>query len=1051
MGVFALFCSAAPAFGAASVPQWTVTAVSMPTNFNPGDETGDDTYRVTVTNTGAANSNGSPISIADQLPAGLSLAAAGASGEDQLTHKPLSCTALTCTYSGTVVPEDSLTVAIPVNIEADESTSVTNKVTASGGGGAEATMRTPTAISPSAAEFGIAPGGASTALSSLQAGAHADLTSAIDFDTISAMGVTAGDPKDATVELPPGFAGDLPDTPSCPPALFSHEECPIATQVGVATLNVNLGSGPISAAEPLYHLEPGPGEVAKVGFHAIAFNVVGDVTLLPGGSGLQTSIRNIPGSSAQLDGVSFTVWGVPADPLHNTMRWNPTSGEFGASSEAAPAAYFTNPTSCSSEALRATISVDSWEHPTPGPPTEMFFGPLEGCQRLVIEPTLSAQPSTTAASSATGLGLNLFLPQTYQHPEGLATPEIESVGVEMPEGVSLNPSAGAGLGACTPAQYAQETLEVESDVGCPSNSRVGTVRIKSPALAEEATGALFLAQPFENPSDSLLALFLVARIPDRGVLVKAAGEITPDPASGRLMTTFAGLPQVPFSDLSLSFRQGATSPLISPPRCGEFSVRASFTPSSDPASPVSVAAPFQISEGSGGGACPAAGPAPFHPRVSAGTLNNNAGVYSTLFQEMSRDDGEGEITHFMTQYPRGLAAKLAGVPFCPNAAIEAARALTAAAEEASPSCPPASQIGHTLVGAGVGSVLSWVPGRLYLAGPYDGAQLSVVAITAARVGPFDLGTVAIRTALRIDPETGRATVGSSPSAPFPQIIDGIPLHIRDVQVFVDRPEFIINPTSCEPFSIGWNLTGAGAGPPSTLEDVSSTAADPFQVAGCAALPFAPRLSFNVRGGTHRDDHPSFSSTLSASSGEANVAEVEVTLPRTEFIDQSNLKNVCTRVEFSEGSVPGEKCPSNSVYGHTTAISPLLSEPLEGSVYLRSSDHTLPDLVISLHNSEIEIVLDGHVDSVHGHIRNTFEAIPDAPVSSVTLTMPGGSSGLLVNAGNLCDSSERTMVRFTAQNGKTETTSKRFMPPSCAKQAKRIRRAHKADASSPAGG
>ncbi len=913
-------------------------------------------------------------------------------------------------------------------------------------------MHTPTAISPSPAEFGVAPGGAATALSSLQAGAHADLTSVINFDTINAQGATAGDPKDATVELPPGFAGDLPDIPSCPAALFSDQECPIATQVGVTTMSINLGSGPISAAEPLYHLAPGPGEVAKIGFHAIAFNVVGDVSLRPGGSGLQTSIRNVPGSSAQLDSASITIWGVPADPLHNSLRWNPTSGEFGASSEAAPAAYFTNPTSCSSEALRATLSVDSWENPTPAPATEMPFGPLQGCQRLVLEPTLSAQPTTTEASSATGLDLSLSVPQTYQDPEGLATPAIESVGVEMPEGVSLNPSAGAGLGACTPAQYAQEALETESDRGCPNDSRVGTVRIKSPALAEEATGALFLAKPFENPSDSLLALYLVARIPDRGVLVKAAGKISPDPASGRLITTFDALPQVPFSELSLSFRQGATSPLISPPRCGEFKVGASLTPSSDPASPVSVAAPpFQITEGAGGGACPAAAPAPFHPRVSAGTLNNNAGVYSTLFQEISRGDAEGEITHFTTHYPRGLAAKLAGVPFCPNAAIEAARAMTAAAEEASPSCSPASQIGHTMVGAGVGSVLSWAPGRLYMAGPYDGAQLSTVAITAARVGPFDLGTVVIRTTLRIDPETGRATVDSSGSAPFPQIIDGIPLHLRDVQVYVDRPEFIINPTSCEPFSIGWNLTGAGAGPPSTLEDVSSSPTNPFQVAGCAALPFAPRLSFNVRGGTHRDDHPSFSATFSASPGEANVAGVQVTLPRTEFIDQSNLKNVCTRVEFAKGSIPGEDCPSNSVYGHTTAVSPLLSEPLEGSVYLRSSDHQLPDLVISLHNSEIEIVLDGHVDSVHGRIRNTFEAVPDAPVSSVTLAMPGGASGLLVNAGNVCDSSERTMVRFTAQNGKTATTSKRFMPPSCAKQAKRMRRNHKSVATRPAGG
>ena len=90
-------------------------------------------------------------------------------------------------------------------------------------------------------------------------------------------------------------------------------------------------------------------------------------------------------------------------------------------------------------------------------------------------------------------------------------------------------------------------------------------------------------------------------------------------------------------------------------------------------------------------------------------------------------------------------------------------------------------------------------------------------------------------------------------------------------------------------------------------------------------------------------------------------------------------------------------PAASIYGHAKAITPLLDEPLEGPVYLRSSSHQLPDLVAALHSGKINIALDGHIDSVKGgRIRNTFEAVPDAPVTKFTLEMQGGKKGLLVN-------------------------------------------------------
>ena len=296
------------------------------TNFAPNDQNGDDIYKVTVINTGGAASDGTTVTVTDALPPGLALDPAGASGEELLHHEPLSCAGLACTYSGTVVPDDTLTVTFPVDVSASPPPScevpatatscVANLVSVSGGGAPDASMRTPTAISSVPTEFGLAPGGETTALSTNQAGAHADITISQAFDTTSAKGDVAGDPKKATYDLPPGFAGDVVDTPFCPVALFSREECSIGTQVGIATLAVSLGGTTLVAHRPVYNLIPDSGQISKIGFYADTFHIQGDVSLRPGDYGLRTAFRNLysGGGSAQLDSTTFTIWGVPADP-----------------------------------------------------------------------------------------------------------------------------------------------------------------------------------------------------------------------------------------------------------------------------------------------------------------------------------------------------------------------------------------------------------------------------------------------------------------------------------------------------------------------------------------------------------------------------------------------------------------------------------------------------------------------------------------------------------------------------------------------------------------
>ncbi len=1035
--------AAVPALAQAEGPQWTVTSVSVPTIFKAGSE-GEDYYRVAVTNTGGASSDGEPVTVTEELPEGLKPAAAGASGEDRLTGKSagFSCGLSSCTYTGTVVPDDQLILKFPVDVSA--SASVTNVVRVTGGGAVDASMSTPTTISETqAASFGISPGGATTALSSTQAGAHPDITTSIAFNTVNTTGSLAGDPKDLITEEPPGFAGDLVDTPTCSPALFAQGVCPIDTQIGVAIVILDNEGKPLNTAEAVYNLSPNPGEAAKFGFTVIGnFNIQGNVSVRPGDYGLTVAFHNTNESLAELDFVSLTVWGVPADPIHDPWRWKPEGlppqGHFGVSSEVAPAAYFTNPTSCEGEGKQfaAVFRATSWEHPGESespPPTKMPFGPIVGCDRLSFPATFTAEPTTTHASAPTGLDVNLDVQQTYDNAYGLATSTLKKAVVTLPEGITVNPSAGTGLGACTQAEYEEEQLEVSATRGCPNDSTLGSVEVVTPALKEKGTGTVFIAQPyanpfhsFEHPFGSLIALYVVIRFPERGVIAKLAGEVAPNPVTGQLVTTFEGvpsaaglasvpgLPPVPFSAFVFKFIQGPTSPLVSPSACGSYQVSAGLSPWSEPQGVLSeLAPPFSITLGfAENSPCPSGGVPPFDPGVSAGTLDNNAGAYSPLDIRITRNDGEQEITGFSSQLPPGLTGNLSGVPFCSEVAIALARTKTGTEEEADPSCPAASQIGHTLVGAGVGSVLAYAPGKVYWAGPFEGAPFSIVAITSAKVGPFDLGTVVVHLPLHINPETAAVSIPAGAADQIPHIIRGIVVHVRDIRVYIDKHDFMLNPTSCNPMSFGATVIGGGADPSNPADQVPVTITSPFQAANCANLAFKPIFKVSTSGKTSKANGASLNVKLTypvARQGtQANIARVKVDLPKQLPSRLTTLQKACTAAQFNANPAG---CPAASFIGHARAITPILPVPLEGpAIFVSHGGEAFPSLIVVLQGYGVTIDLVGSTFiSKAGITSSTFKTVPDQPVTSFELTLPEGKFSALAANGNLCSTTRTVTV------------------------------------------
>ncbi len=393
-------------------------------------------------------------------------------------------------------------------------------------------------------------------------------------------------------------------------------------------------------------------------------------------------------------------------------------------------------------------------------------------------------------------------------------------------------------------------------------------------------------------------------------------------------------------------------------------------------------------------------------------LNSNAGSYTPFYLHLTRQDIEQEITTYSATLPPGLLGKIAGLPYCPEAAIAAAKQRSGVAERDNPSCPAASRIGHTLAGYGLGAVLTYAPGGLYLAGPYHGSSFSVVAIDSALVGPFDLGVVIVRSAIRVDPITTQVSIDSQGSDPIPHIIDGIPIHLRDVRAYIDKPNLTLNPTSCDRSTLASTLNGSGALFSNPADDTTATATVPFQAFNCGSLGFKPRISLKFKGGTKRGDYPSLRVTVKPRPGDANIAKAQVTLPPTEFLAQNHIGTVCTRPQFAN-----HNCPAASVYGKARAYTPLLEAPMEGPVYLRSSSNPLPDLVFALRGRGIEVNLAGKIDSVGGGIRGSFEAIPDAPVTKFQLTMFGGKHGALVNAGNLCASPQLATAKLVGHNNK----------------------------------
>jgi hypothetical protein len=1055
-----------PAYASGSGAWWHVDLGSRPASIPAG---GVGEIVVMVENVGVAQASGS-IGVADVLPVGWH--ALGIVGSEPLRGGmsgetvAIACSVerLSCEAPGVISPFDVIEVRIEVEAPGSAQSGEESTVTVTGGGAPASEIMRGVSVGP-AGGFGVqryglaveAEGGGPV----MQAAGHPfQVTGSILLDQGSdaALSSLAGPPslvglpsagpvvplRDVVARLPPGFVANPSAVARCQSWQFTanlggeHNECPYQSAIGVASITFERDAVTRTVAAPIFNIEPEPGEPARFGFYVPVEGVPVALTTSVRSEedwGVNLSASEVP-QSAGISSVRVTFWGVPASALHDNARgWGCLAEAREHKNiyegcvhleEKEPPAFVTLPTSCTSP-LTTSIEADSWSM------SGVFqdwgvsepLAPLTGCANVPFSPTISTATTTGSASSPSGFAFDLtYNRSALTNGASIAQSNLKDTVVSLPEGLTIDPSAGVGLGACTPGQFAEVTPNSSPEAGCPVDSKLGSVEIQTPLLFTTIEGSLYLAQPYENPFDSLIAVYVIARTrAQRGILVKLAGRVTPDPVTGRLTVTFENDPPLQFERFNFHFREGAQAPLISPATCGTYTTTALLTPYATPQDPLTDTASFQVTSGSEDTPCPGSVP-PFAPTITAGTLTNHAGTFSPLYVDLSRTDAMQYIASYSTVLPLGLTADLTGIPQCPQANIETARERTGTQEQQSPSCPETSLIGHSLVGTGAGVILDYVPGKLYLAGPFRGDPLSVVSITSAVVGPFDLGSVVVRFGLHIDPYTAQVSIDPSGSEPIPTIIDGIVTHIRDIRVSIDRSGFTINPTSCQPRPITSTLT-------SNLDQTARTSAL-LMAEACNELAFKPKFTAHTTAKTTRTNGASLSVKLTMPvklGTQANIRAVKVDLPKQLPSRLTTLQQACTEAQFNTNPAG---CPTASFIGTAKALTPILPVPLTGpAIFVSHGGEAFPSLILVLQGYGITIDLVGSTFiTPKGITSTTFKTIPDEPVGSFELTLPQGKDSVLAANTNLCKQKLVMATMFLAQNGASTHQNTRITVTGC---------------------
>jgi hypothetical protein len=841
--------------------------------------------------------------------------------------------------------------------------------------------------------------------------------------------------RNAVVNLPEGMFGNPNALPKCTSADFALFRCAPISQAGIVTVRGNyegIGDNLMGTA-PLYVLESrSETETTRFGFIVPQLDVPISIPVslrTTSDYGVRLTVSEVT-QQIPLAGYNMTIWGFPAKGEHDESRFaigepgNPANCPASFESKCTgphfapiPVKPLTsNPSVCTGKPLTVTLDVSTYQDPGHVAHAADTYPETTDCEQQTFRPVFNVDVTNHGSDSPAGLEIQLKAPQPLSF--SASPSQIRSATLLLPEGLNINPDAADGQGICTDAEA---NFDSEGPAECPDLAKIGNFDIESPALDGPLKGSLYFGEP--KPGDQYRVFMIASGF---GINAKIVASVRPDPLTGRLTMSVTDLPQVPFESFNLHAFASDRALTATPTQCGTYQADSTFFAWNSQLAPQTSQPLISIESGPHGTACPGVSRR-FKPTLVAGMSNPVAGNFSNFTLRLDRDDGDQFLGDLNFTLPPGLSGYLRGLSYCPEAAIAAAVEHLGRAELATPSCPASSQIGTSNVAAGPGSHPFHAVGKMYLAGPFKGAPLSLVAITPALAGPYDYGTVVVRVALHVDPLTAQVRAVSDT---VPSIIGGVPIRMRSIQVSIDKPNFMINPTNCDQHSID----SQGIGDQGTVADFSSN----FHAVNCYSLGFKPKMTVRQVGrkATKRSSNPQLQFDLTTRPGDANIKSLSVTLSSALAIDQRHLGNICSEKELIE-----KNCAGRTPIGKATTTTPLLDQPLSGPVFAVSGGGGLP---------RIAFILDGQVDLIPraetrtitksgaGELQTTVPVIPDAPIGHFHLTVFGGKTGYLVNTRDLCAKAPITKVHYTAQNGKTRSESVK-VKASCGKKSKRAKR------------
>ena len=1011
----------------------------------------------TAENLGDAGTTGKAV-IEDRLPPGVKVEGvkAIAGGTGGFDRGPLACsrttaqgmTTVSCTFEKFVQenaegeketvlqslpPYELIEIQITVRVPEEEFPGgvVQNTATVTGGGAPRTKTATTNIHVGGATKFGIesyelVPEEIGGAIDT-QAGSHPfQVTSVVNLNTQTPDSEgnprSAGLPKNLIAELPAGFIGNPTPFDQCTDAQFGHgtqatvhgetgttpiNECPASSAIGVATVSFNEpATHYITATAPIFNMTPGPGEPARFGFKVDGLiSVFLNTSIRSGGDyGVDVGSFNIT-EIDWLIGTRLTFWGAPGIKEHDHQRGWDCLQELGGegacpdTNATAPPPFLIMPSDCE-KPFESTINGDSWGSSLK--PTEIaepvkYTLPerVDGCNHLPFSPEIKLTPDGTAASTPTGVNVDVHVPQaSILNNESLAESAVKDIKVAFPEGVAINPAGGDGLEACSEGLVGftgfsgetanftptlPEPLEPGTNF-CPDASKIGTVTIKTPLLppGQNVDGDVYLASQNANPFGSLIALYLVAKDPISGTVVKLVGETQLTP-SGQVIGIFKNSPQLAFEDAELHFFGGERAPLATPAHCGAYTTTATFG-SWAGNKPVESASTFDINKGPNGTPCPGAS-LPFSPSLTGGTPNINAGAFSSLTTTIGREDGQQDM--------QCVAAAYARRPLRPAVGCEALSR-------------SAGQRGYLWPGI-VDRRNDRQRGRRRRPGQVTGGKVYITEGRMRARRSACRSSTPRRRALRLradtsnpsqaacdcvssgrrsksNPHTAALTVTTDPSGPYaiPHIIEGSRCRSSTSTCTINRPGFTFNPTNCNPTSDHRHDQQRRRRDPRRCRSRSRST-------NCAMLKFAPKFAVSTIGEDQQSERRE-------PRREADLPERPDGHPREHQIGQSRTPQSSSlpaddaAESMHRGAVRSEpRRLSRGVGdrsregGHAAAARPVgrprvLRQPRRRSV---------PEPGIVLQGYGVRIVLVGATFiSKSGITSTTFKTVPDQPLQHV---------------------------------------------------------------------